>query len=86
VIECLDGPLERGHCLSVGGPPVCTNSGTAIVVNGLLPPLTAKGVPAELLHVLLEALRIEALDGLDEAGMKGATAFREDAGRPRPRG
>ena len=80
VIQCLEGPLERRHGLGVGRPSVRAQSGAAIVVDGLFPPLAAQRVPAELLDVLLEALGIEVLHGLDDAGMEGAAAFMEDAG------
>src|SRR5712691_4232542 len=71
--------LEAPHCFSVSRAHGRLDAGLAAVHQGLLPYLSAQGMMRELLDLGGQAVGIERLDDVHDAGVERAPPFLEQA-------
>jgi len=71
--------LEEGRRLAVGRASERPGSGLAEVADRLLPQLAFDRVVCEPLRLLVQAIGVEPLDCLDDAGVERAPTFLEKA-------
>ena len=71
--------LQTRHGVSVGGPRDRPGAGLTEVRDGLLPELPPEGMVGEPLVLPGQPVRIQALDGVDDAGVEGRALLREKA-------
>ena len=75
--EGAKGGLERRESLMVCGPRRLPTDGIAKIADGLVPHFSAKRMIGEPFDVLCAPVRVETLDGFDDASVEEAAAVVE---------